>query len=273
MDKIPATKIVKGLKFLTHGCSTIREDGEHSYATAINQWMTHPKPAKWDGKDCGAGRWHVMARLSSEYAPANWVAWRAYGRGVVGYSAEKFGCTSIMIRPIPLRVWYRYIRRFGSDANLYDANLYGANLSGANLYGANLSGADLRNTDLSRADLRDANLSHANLYGANLYGANLYGANLSRADLSDADLRRANLYGADLRDADLSDADLSRADLYDANLYGANLYDANLYGANLYGANLSHANLSCANLSGADANEYTTFPDKFDAAASGVRMV
>jgi hypothetical protein len=161
MRKIPQDKIVKGLKFLTHGCSTIREGVEYSYAPAINQWMQHPEPAKWDGKDCGAGRWHVMARLSSEYAPANWVAWRAYGRGVVGYSAEKFGCTEIMIRPIPLRVWYRYIRRFGSGANLRDAYLSGADLSYANLSGANL---------------RDADLSGANLSGANLYDTDLRGA-------------------------------------------------------------------------------------------------
>jgi hypothetical protein len=131
MDKIPQDKVVKGLKFLTHGCSTIREGVEYSYAPAINQWMTHPAPAEWDGNDCGAGRWHVMARLSSEYAPSNWVAWRAYGRGVVGYGAEKFGCTSIMIRPIPRRVWYRYIHRFGSRANLSDADLRGADLRDA----------------------------------------------------------------------------------------------------------------------------------------------
>jgi len=144
MDKIPQNKIVKGLKFLTHGCSTIREGVEYSYAPAINQWMQHPAPAEWDGKDCGAGRWHVMARFSAVYAPANWVAWRAYGRGVVGYSNEKFGCTEIMIQPIPLRVWYRYIRRFGLNADLSNANLIGANL-----YKADLSGADLSNADLS----------------------------------------------------------------------------------------------------------------------------
>jgi hypothetical protein len=166
MDKIPQDKIVKGLKFLSHGCSTIREGVEYSYAPAINQWMQHPAPAKWDGEDCGAGRWHVMARLSSAYAPANWVAWRAYGRGVVGYGAEKFSCTSIMIRPIPRRVWYRYIRRFGNNANLSYADL-----SGANLIGANLSGADLSYADLSGADLSYADLSYADLRGANLSGA------------------------------------------------------------------------------------------------------
>jgi hypothetical protein len=156
MDKIPQDKVVKGLKFLTHGCSTIRNGVEYSYAPAINQWMQHPEPAEWDGMDCGAGRWHVMARLSTEYAPANWVAWRAYGRGIVGYGAEKFGCTEIMIRPIPLRVWYRYIRRFGSGANLRGANLSGANLRGANLRGANLSGANLRDAYLSGAYLSGA---------------------------------------------------------------------------------------------------------------------
>jgi hypothetical protein len=273
MDKIPATKIVKGLKFLTHGCSTVRNGVEYSYAPAINQWMTHPAPAKWDGNDCGAGRWHVMAQLSSAYAPANWVAWRAYGRGVVGYSNEKFGCTRIMIRPIPVRVWYRYIRRFGSsaylsgadlrDANLSGADLRDANLRDANLYDANLSGADLRDANLSGADLRDANLYDANLSGADLRDANLSGANLSGADLSGADLSGANLRGADL----------SGADLYGANLYGANLSGANLRGADLSGANLYGANLSGANLYGARANEYTTFPANFDAVARGVRMV
>jgi hypothetical protein len=202
MKKIPQDKIVKGLKFLTHGCSTIHDDVEYSYAPAINQWMTHPAPAKWDGNDCGAGRWHVMARLSSEYAPANWVAWRAYGRGVVGYSNEKFSCTKIMIRPIPRRVWYRYIRRFGS--------------------GANLSYADLRYAHLSYANLSDANLSYANLSDADLRGANLRGANLRYANLSDANLRGANLSGADLRYAHLSGANLSGADLSGADLYGAN---------------------------------------------------
>jgi hypothetical protein len=191
MKKIPATKIVKGLKFLTHGCSTIREGVEYSYAPAINQWMQHPEPAKWDGKDCGAGRWHVMAQLSSTYAPANWVAWRAYGRGVVGYSNEKFSCTEIMIRPIPLRIWYRYIRRFGIRANLSYADLRSAYLSGANL----------RN-----ADLRGADLSGANRYGANLRGADLYSANLRGADLSGANLRGADLSGANLSGADLSGA-------------------------------------------------------------------
>jgi hypothetical protein len=141
MKKIPANKIVKGLKFLTHGCSTIVDGVEYSYAPAIGRWMKHPSPAKWDGKDCGAGRWHIMAKPSSCYAPANWVAWRAYGRGVVGYSDEKFGVTEVMIKPIPQQLWYRYIRRFGSGADLGDADLRDANLSEANLRGANLSGA------------------------------------------------------------------------------------------------------------------------------------
>ena len=188
MKKIPANKVVKGLKFLSHGMSTVREGKEYSYLSAVGQWMDHPSPANWDGKDCGSGRWHVMAKLSSAYAPTNWVAYRAYCKGVVGYSEEKISCTSIMIYPIRLQVWYRYIRRFGSGANLSGANLSGANLSGADLSCANLSGANLSGADLSCADLSCADLSCADLRGANLRGANLRGANLSCADLSGADM-------------------------------------------------------------------------------------
>lgn len=192
MKKIPATKIVKGLKFLTHGCSTIHEGVEYSYVPAINEWMKHPAPAKWDMQDCGTGRWHVMSKLSSCYAPANWVAWRAYGRGVTGYSNEKFGCIEIMIRPIPRRVWYRYIRRFGSYADLSYANLRYANLSGANLSCADLSCADLRWVNLD-----DANLSCANLSGANLSYANLRRADLYYADLRDAYANKYTIFPAD----------------------------------------------------------------------------
>jgi len=179
MKKIPANKVVKGLKFLSHGMSTVREGKEYSYLSAVGQWMDHPSPANWDGKDCGSGRWHVMAKLSSAYAPTNWVAYRAYCKGVVGYSEEKISCTSIMIYPIRLQVWYRYIRRFGRGANLR-----GANLSCADLSCANLSCANLRGANLSCADLSCADLSCADLRGADLSGANLRGADLSCADLS-----------------------------------------------------------------------------------------
>jgi uncharacterized protein YjbI with pentapeptide repeats len=97
-----------------------------------------------------------MAQLSSAYAPANWVAWRAYGRGVVGYSNEKFSCTK---------------RRFGIRADLSSANLRGADLSYANLRGADLYCADLSGADLSGADLSSANLGRADLSYANLRGA------------------------------------------------------------------------------------------------------
>jgi len=195
MKKIPANKVVKGLKFLSHGMSTVREGKEYSYLSAVGQWMDHPSPANWDGKDCGSGRWHVMAKLSSAYAPTNWVAYRAYCKGVVGYSEEKISCTSIMIYPIRLQVWYRYIRRFGRGANLRGANLSCADLSCANLSCANLRGANLSCADLSCADLSCADLRGADLSGANLRGADLSGANLRGADLSYADLRYASLRG------------------------------------------------------------------------------
>ena len=71
---------------------------------------------------------------------------------------------------------HRWLRRYGSGANLYRADLYRANLTGANLSRANLSRANLSGANLSGANLSGANLSRANLTGANLYGADLYRA-------------------------------------------------------------------------------------------------
>ena len=117
---------------------------------------------------------------------------------------------------------------------------------------------------------RAGRLSGANLYGADLRGADLRWANLRRADLREADLRGANLYGADLRRAYLYWADLRRADLRWANLRRADLRRADLGGANLYGADLRRADLYGADLYGADADQYTGWPEGFNPAAAGV---
>ena len=58
---------------------------------------------------------------------------------------------------------------------------------------------------------------------------------------------------------------LSRADLRGANLYGANLGRANLDGAYLDGADLGRADLR-----GADADQYTRWPEGFNPATAGV---
>ncbi len=82
--------------------------------------------------------------------------------------------------------------------------------------------------------------------------------------------------GADLTNALLQDQDLSGAKprfalLMDANLEGANLRDANLEGTLLYGANLRGADLGGrTDLKGAEADEYTIWPEGFDPVVAGV---
>ncbi len=107
--------------------------------------------------------------------------------------------------------------------------------------GADLTNALLQDQDLSGAKPRFALLMDANLEGANLEGANLEGANLEGASLANADLR-------------------------DANLEGTLLYGANLRGADLRGADLGGR----TDLKGAEADEYTIWPEGFDPVVAGV---
>jgi len=192
-------------------------------------WLTHPEPAEPDGKDCGAGRWHVMKKLSARYAPVGWWPWFCEYRGIIGESKEKVGVRELRLKRVSKRVFWRIIR-LGWCCG---ADLRYANLQGADLRSANLQGADLRYADLRYADLRDADLRSANLQGADLRYADLRYADLRYANLRYADLRSANLQGADLRYADLRDADLRDADLRDADLRSADLRDADLRDANL----------------------------------------
>jgi hypothetical protein len=226
-----------GWKFLTPWGTTEQYYTEYPLPAPGKKWgawLEHPQPAATDGNDCGAGRWHVMKRLSAEYAPRNWWPWFAEARGIVGEGAEKFGATAIRLRRVRPAVFARMIRLgWCKGANLYRAYLRDANLTGANLESANLEGAYLR----------DANLTGANLESAYLRDANLTGANLESAYLRDADLTDAYLRDANLTGANLTGADLYRADLYRANLRGANLRDADLTDADLTGADLRGADL------------------------------
>ena len=191
-----------GWKFLTPWGTTEQYYTEYPLPAPGKKWgawLEHPQPAATDGNDCGAGRWHVMKRLSAEYAPRNWWPWFAEARGIVGEGAEKFGATAIRLRRVRPAVFARMIRLGWCKG----ANLYRAYLRDANLTGANLESAYLRDADLTDAYLRDANLTDADLTGADLYRADLYRANLRGANLRDADLTDADLTGADLRGADL----------------------------------------------------------------------
>jgi hypothetical protein len=174
-------------------------------------WIEHPDPAEPDGLDCGPGRFHVMRKLSADYAPPGWWPWFCEWEGEIGESKEKVGARRLRLRRIPRKVFWKILRN-GDCAR--------ADLRGANLRGANLMGADLRG-----ANLRGANLMGADLTGANLTGAYLMGANLRRADLTEADLMGANLRRADLTEADLTGANLTGADLTGANLMGAIGYE------------------------------------------------
>ncbi len=121
-------KTIKGLKFLTPDLATYHES-RTDYTAALSGWMTHPGRAKADGKDCGPGGYHIMLVCSSVYAPPNWWPWHAYGRDILGQSSEKCRIRSITLRPIPPTLWWRYLRRFGSHADLSSANLHSANLN------------------------------------------------------------------------------------------------------------------------------------------------
>jgi hypothetical protein len=173
-------------------------------------------------------------------------------------------------------------------AMLKKAELVRADLPNADLRKADLQAANLYNATLQESDLEGVNLQDANLAGIAIWFANLRGADLRRATLQDADmegvlLQDANLQGADLeaaqlRDADLPGANLQDANLQDANLQGADLKAAKLGGADLRGANLRHADLEGANLEGANLqraiyDEYTKWPEGFDAAGAGACCV
>ncbi len=102
-------------------------------------------------------------------------------------------------------------------------------------------------------------LDKARLVRAGLAGQNLQGARFSRADLQEADLTMADLRRADFRGANLRSANLALC----------NLRGAQLQGADLRAANLQFADLNQATLDGATFDRTTTWPEGFDAAASG----
>ena len=168
-------------KFLNpSGCTEY--EGE-SYAYILprpdqtwGDWMDHPNPGVFDGRDCGPGGWHLMKTLDAHYGPANWWPWWAEGRGLLGESVKKARYTSVRLRRITPRVFWRMLRppfNYGCGADLRYADLRDADLRYADLRYTNLRYTNLRYTNLRDADLRYADLRYADLRGANLRGANL----------------------------------------------------------------------------------------------------
>jgi len=154
-----------GFKFLTkEGTTESQQYGTFRYNLPKNgqKWSDetiHPDPSAYDGNDCGAGRLHVMNKLSAQYAPNNWVVWfvRYNTNDIVGNSREKTGVTKLQLREIKPTVLHRMIRLgFCYRADLRGANLQEAGLRGATLFRADLQEANLRGADLRGADLQEA---------------------------------------------------------------------------------------------------------------------
>jgi hypothetical protein len=103
-----------------------------------------------------------MLKNSAVYAPRNWHPWHAEIKGVLGISEEKARGVYIRLTEIKPKVWWRYLRRFGSNADLRYANL-----SNADLYNADLRYANLRNANLSNANLRYAKYNNSTQWPEN----------------------------------------------------------------------------------------------------------
>ena len=150
-------KYAYGWKFLTPYGTTEYDDQLFCYNLPLADEKygaptSHPDALKTFDTDnnCGPGRLHLMNKLDARYAPKGaWWPWFARYKtpDLVSKSDEKVGVTSLELRRVTKRAFWRMIRLgWCSAANLRDA------------------------------DLRDANLRHANLWDADLWHANLWDA-------------------------------------------------------------------------------------------------
>ncbi len=203
------------------------------------------------------------------------------------------------------RFWETTSRGFTKE-QLYSTSSY----QQKNLQGVGLVSNDLSGWDFSGQDLRDADLSYSTLSAVDLTDAVVTGARLRKTTAlgfakeqlyATASYQRKNLQGIALGDNDLTGWDFSQqdlswsffadppdirraatladADVSYANLNGAWLGQADLTGANLVGAKLTNVNLSYATLTGVRVDsatvydQWTVFPDGFDAQAAGMTFV
>jgi hypothetical protein len=211
----------------------------------------------------------------------------------IGGSINVSGCDRLFLFPESGIVrWDNGQRIVGTEAfnpkpglqlgfrDLRYAWLGGMDLAESNFESSDLSHARLSGATLSDASLEEANLSEAFLDTATLAGARLSGANLTKAVMFFAVLEGADLSGSALVEARLYGATLNGADLSDANLTAAAFFQADLTSANLSGSGLKNADFSFTpSLDGAvfsaetTYNQWTMFPDGFDAAARGLTQV
>ena len=193
--------------------------------------------------------------------------------------------------------------QMGLQKDLVGIDLTGRVLRSYFLRAKNLSEAGLKNTDLTGSDLTRATLVNVNLAGATLtatafINARMHGALALKAvanavrmkgvQLSDAILDAANFQGGEMEEADLRrtslrdtifcKTNLTRAKLLEAEIVNTNFEDANLCGADcggavFAGAKLAGANLENVRLQKVQYDEATEWPDGFDPAKKGARLV
>ena len=144
--------------------------------------------------------------------------------------------------------------------------------SRAILVRADLSNGSFVNVNFRDADLTDANLRYATFDRANMQQLQLQHASLRDTSLVGTEFQFADLKGTDFLEADASQANFSNADLAGTDFRGATLDNAILRGASLHAANFEFAvDLEDASFDERTRfNQWTVFPEGFDASASGL---
>ena len=117
-----------------------------------------------------------------------------------------------------------------------------------------LASAELEGISFDGSDLQGSNFSHADLYGANLADANFDSCCLVHADLGFTFMHNVSFRNADLRHARFSLNELGG-------------------GLSLYQVDFTDANLDAADFTGAEYDDLTIFPARFDPHQCGLRPI
>jgi uncharacterized protein YjbI with pentapeptide repeats len=135
------------------------------------------------------------------------------------------------------------------------------------LKGLDFSNCDMTGVSLYDLDLADCNFNNTNLKDAKLRKAILDRATLRNACLDNADCGQASMREADLTRCSLDDMSLVGTDLTAAKLIGARLKDTHLTHSVLKGTDFSNAIFNGATVGRASFDEFTKFPEGFEANA------